>query len=452
MEVKKQSPQPIILCYHSISKGEAVKELYYSFTPTSDYPAGKNLQSYSFDKSIDDFGTSFSFSVKENPNSKSLFMDQVRLLDVIVISESGSQQKIDFIGVVTTVSAGGTASNLNKVVNVSGKSIEWLFKFYNINADIKCVIFNNAAANNTFKTDLAKKHGTEGITIKDIVKESYNMFEKETSKTKALSNFLIGEIIFLWYGYNWVEASDEKFFYPISSNLFDSGKINVIDYIKKLLPAPIYEIFGDIDNIGKPVIRARKAPFDNPVSNIKIDPDLLSDFTLTKSCDEVYTAFMPYIEGSSQSPDFYMNLATAEGVKERGYDCALRSDKKSEIYGYQLLTCSFMGYTADSDNSKETIDKKKLQQLAEQLRKWFENLDEMYTGDFTIVNITSEKHAKIGEWLGFADGLFYVVSEKHTWNYGDNPMINYQVIRGGDYVGGNFKEIKNISSVYKEFE
>ena len=199
MEVKKQSPQPIILCYHSISKGEAVKELYYSFTPTSDYPAGKNLQSYSFDKSIDDFGTSFSFSVKENPNSKSLFMDQVRLLDVIVISESGSQQKIDFIGVVTTVSAGGTASNLNKVVNVSGKSIEWLFKFYNINADIKCVIFNNAAANNTFKTDLAKKHGTEGITIKDIVKESYNMFEKETSKTKALSNFLIGEIIFLWF-------------------------------------------------------------------------------------------------------------------------------------------------------------------------------------------------------------------------------------------------------------
>jgi hypothetical protein len=161
---------------------------------------------------------------------------------------------------------------------------------------------------------------------------------------------------------------------------------------------------------------------------------------------------MPYIEGSSQSPDFYMNLSTAEGVKEKGYNCALRSEEKSKLYGYQLLTCSFVGYNSNPATNEATVDYSKLRTLAEEMKKWFENLDEMYTGDLTIINIPSERNAKIGEWLSFANGLFYVVSEKHSWNYGDNPTINYQVIRGGNYTGGTFKPLRKLSSVYKELE
>lgn len=453
MDVRVQSPQPTILCYHSVSNNMAVKELYYTFTPTSEYYSGKNLQSYNFDKSMDNFGGSFSFTLKENTENKQLFMNNVQPLDVIVISESGNQQRMDFIGVVTKISVGGTASNLNKIVTVSGKSIEWLFKYYNINADIKAVIFNNAEANNTFKTDLAKGDGTSGISIKDIVLASYEMFEKETAKAKVISNFVIGEIIRLWYGNNWVDASNDKFFYPISSNLFDSGKINVIDYIKKLLPDPIYEIYGDIDIVlGRPKIVVRKAPFNNPVAYKRIDPVLLTDFTLTRSCEEVYTAFMPYIEGSKQSPDFYMNLTTAEGIKEKGYNTALRSEEKASLYGYQLLTCSFVGYNSNPETSAETIDDEGLQTLANEMKNWFSNLDEMYTGDFTLVNITKDRAARIGEWIGYANGLFYIVGEKHTWNYGDNPMINYQVIRGGEYIDGIFKPIKNVSAALEEFE
>ena len=76
----------------------------------------------------------------------------------------------------------------------------------------------------------------------------------------------------------------------------------------------------------------------------------------------------------------------------------------------------------------------------------------MYTGDFTIVNLTNEKPARIGEWIEFAKGLYYVISEKHSWTYGDNPMINYQVTRGGKYTGNEFKPIERLSTVYKEFE
>lgn len=472
MEVKSQSPQPTIQCYHSIVDGTAVKQLYQEFTPSSLNFSGKNLQSYNFERSIENFGGSFSFTVKEdiekinNPNVETLFMDKVQPLDIIVISESGSENSIDFIGVVTTISIGGVASNLNKVITVSGKSIEWLFLFYNINADISAVIFQNEAANNSFKIDLASKGGNDGYAIKDIVSASINAFRDRTCIRKTgntardASNYLIGEVIDYWFGDDYINASSDKFLYPISSNLFDSGKINVIDYIKKLLPPPVYEIFCEINDKNKPVLTFREVPFSNPTSEYKIDADLLTDFTQTKNCEEVYTAFMPYLEGSSQSPEFYMRKTNAEGLTIKGYNASNTDADKIKIFGFQLLTCSFVGYNSDEENSKTTMENMKI--LSGKMKEWFSNMDEMYSGDFTIVNMTNEtnvipsvkktRNARMGEWVSFAGGLFYITSEKHNWMFGDNPTINYQVIRGGDYSSGSFKPLKKISASYREFE
>ena len=204
--------------------------------------------------------------------------------------------------------------------------------------------------------------------------------------------------------------------------------------------------------MNKPKLGVRKVPFDNPESKYKIKPVYLTDFTLTRSCEEVYTAFMPYIEGSSMSADFYMNLTAAESGKENGYNAALSNQEKVSIYGYQLLTCSFVGYNQNPKTGEEGIDNDLMKDLTERLNKWFGNLDDMYNGDFTMVNITKEKVAKIGDWIGFADGLFYINSANHTWNFGDNPMINYQVSRGGKWVNGEFKPLDNLSVVYREFD
>lgn len=449
MEVLAQAPQPTIKCYHSVVNSKAVKELYQEFTPNSSYVSGKNLQSYNYEKSIDNFGGSFSFTVKEDTeNLSNPFMDKVQPLDIIVISESGYAEKIDFIGVVTTISVGGMASNLNKSVTVSGKSIEWLFSYLNLNCDIKIAIFNNSEANKKFAADFADKNGTTGFTIKQIAVASIDMFKQQVAAYKDISNYVISDLIDIWFESNYIEASNEQFAYPISSNLFESGKVNVIDFIKKMLPAPIYEIFCYINSSGKPKLVLRKVPFDNPDASFTIDPTKLSDYTLTRSCDEVYTAFMTYIEGTDMDPSFYMNLMAGEGDL-KGYNYARPNAKKAAIYGYQLLTCSFVGYNASPD---ATIDKDKISQMNKDLERWFSNLDEMYTGDFTLVNITKEKKARIGEWMNFANGQYYIVTEKHSWNYGDNPMINYQVIRGGEYSNGNFKPVGRLSAVYKEFE
>ena len=203
MEVLSQSPQPTIKCFHSIDKsGLAAIIPYQEFTPTSSYISGRNLQSYNFENSLDNFGGSFSFTVKEDIAKNSIeptFMDEVRPLDVIVISESGNEARIDFIGVVTTISVGGIASNLNKNVTVSGKSLEWLFLFYNINTDIKSCIFQNTEANDAFKTDLANRQGKAPLTIDDIAETCFAVFKKRTEQNKQISNFTIGGIIEKWY-------------------------------------------------------------------------------------------------------------------------------------------------------------------------------------------------------------------------------------------------------------
>lgn len=454
MEVIRQAPQPTIKCYHSVKNDNWIgQSLYQIFSPDSADLSGANLQSYNFERSIDNFGGSFSFTVKEDiNNSKNPFMDAVTPLDIIVISESGSEQKIDFIGVVTSVSLGGIANNLNKVVTVSGHSIEWLFQYYTINADIKGTIFNKTKENNYLKIDLASNNGTEGLSIKDIVTKSFEYFDGKANEITEISNIVIGKIIKSWFGENFVIADDEKFYFPIASNLFSDGKINFIDFVKRLLPSPIYEVYGKIEK-NEPKLCARKVPYDNPKAEYAINPVLLTDFTLTRTCDEVYTAFMPYIEGSPMSPSFYMNIASAQGLTEHGYDSAVKNTSKVGVYGYQLLTSSFIGYTPDSKNDKQsTVAKDKLKKLAESLAKWFSNLDDMYNGDFTLVNLPDKGSARVGEWVRFANGLFYVTTERHYWNYGDNPMINYQVTRGGKYVNGNFAKLEKLSTVYAEFE
>ena len=449
MEVLAQAPQPTIKCYHSVIDNKASKLPYQEFTPNSAYTSGRNLQSYNFERSIENFGGSFSFTVKEDvDNLKDPFMDKVKPLDIIEISESGFDNRIDFIGVVTTISVGGMASNLNKVVTVSGKSIEWLFNYLNINADIKLTVFNNEQANKIFKADFEEQNGTTGFSIKKAVQASIDMFKNQVSAFKTISNYVIGDLIDLWFTGDYIDAPSDSFAYPISSNLFEGERITVIDFIKNLLPPPIYEIFGYVDKFGKPKIAFRQVPFDEPKAKTVINPTHLTDYTLTRSCEEVYTAFMTYIEGTKNDPSFYMNKATAEG-KAKGYDFAKSNMKKSALYGYQLLTCSFVGFNATKDAQ---TDENKIKQMNENLEKWFSNLDEMYTGDFTLVNYTDEKHARIGEWVNFAQGLYYIISEKHTWNYGDNPMLNYQVIRGGEYSASGFKPVARLSAVYKEFE
>jgi hypothetical protein len=406
-------------------------------------------------------------------------MDKVKPLDVITISEGGDD-KLDFIGVVTTISVGAMSTNLKKQVTVSGKSIEFLFQYLNISLDLKASIsFNNAAANTSIKVALSNGNGKTSMSIKDIAIKCYNNFKEQTGKYAGVSNTLIMKIIDNWYGSdasNFIDADEDNFLFPISSNMFEGDKVTFIDFLRKLLPQPVYEIFGYIDEFNNPKIRIRKVPFGKEFYPVKINSALITNFTLTKSCEEMYTAFMPYIEGSSMSPDFYMNVKLAQG-EVLGYAKNGVNANKIKVYGFQLLSCSFVGY---SNKDEKGISKKALTDLTNEMKDWYTNLDEMLSGDLTVVNylknrkrssnlieskkseaetkITEEINfslagANIGNWLSFSGGSFYIQGESHNWSYGDNPTINFTLGRGGDYVNNKtFKPLEKMSAAYKELD
>ena len=66
MEVISQAPQPTIKCYRSIINGKASNYCYMGFSPNSIYESGRNLHSYNFERSLENFGGSFSFTIKED--------------------------------------------------------------------------------------------------------------------------------------------------------------------------------------------------------------------------------------------------------------------------------------------------------------------------------------------------------------------------------------------------
>lgn len=490
MDVISQAPQPVIWCYQSVRENEFKPLSYQQFSPNSEFTTGKNLQSYNFSKDIENISGSFSFTVVEdieNIASDELFMDKVKPLDVITISEGGDGI-IDFIGVVTTISVGALSSNLTKQVTVSGKSIEYLFQYLNICLDLKAAFaVNNKKANIEIKLDLNNQNGQGAMSFQNIAENSYRLFKEQAGKYVGITNTLILEIIEYWYGSSFIEADSGNFLFPITSNMLEGSKVTFIDFLRKLLPTPVYEIFGYIDSNNHPKLRIRKAPFSNKPEAVSINPALITNFTLTRSCEEMYTAFMPYIEGSSQSADFYMNLAIADGESITGYPITALNNEKIKMYGFQLLTVSFVGFTNGS-KAETGFDKGKLEELSAEIKDWYTNLDEMLTGDLTVVNyiknrrkpdglIESDKkntfkdllkkaagefkngeeeislvNAKVGNWLGFSGGSFYIQAENHSWNYGDNPMLNFTIGRGGDYKSGKFKPLKGMSAAYKELE
>lgn len=475
MNVLVQNPQPIISCYSSIRDGEFNKNLYQIFSPSSNNVSGKNLQSYNFSRDLNDIAGSFSFTVVEDVNVigyENLFMDKVKHLDVITISEQGNK-KIDFIGVVTTISVGGIASNLTKQVTVSGKSIFYLFQYLNIYADLKALAFENTSKNIELVLSLNQKkdNKTVGTSIKFIATTAYNEFIRVlTDSGKNVSNVLVLSIIKSWLGesdsFIVVPNDEDNFTFPITSNMFSSGTINYIDFIRQLLPQPVYEIYGFIDDDNKPKLKIRTVPFSKkPFTGeynrdvVKINPTLITNFTLTKSCEEVYTAFLPYIEGSSMSPEFYMSLIGANNkLTNEQYAQSISNPDKVKKYGFQVLMCNFVGF-----DPMGKLNTEGLQKLTNNLKKWYSDIDEMLNGDLTIVNFIGKSESvnihwcTIGNWLYFSGGSFYIQAENHSWNYGDNPMINYSLIRGGEYIKNgdsdfNFKPLEKMSAFYKELE
>lgn len=450
MVVLNQSSKPQITFYNY-----KTGTCYQTFSINSTNISGKNLQSYSFERSVKQLTGSFQIQIKEDTTAVTgMFLDKVNHMDIVKISEDGIN--VDFIGFVTTISFGATAANNNKVINISGKSIEGLFDLFMISGDVTAQSFFNAQVSQLDLLTELNKNGKDPTSVVDAVQTVFNCFTEVAGKYKGISSTQILTMINKYYGNvsSWLDAGSLKFQFGITSNLFNNGTMKIFPFIRNLLPEDVYEIYGYIEN-GKPKIRIREVPFTNTsfakLKQTTVSPSIITDYTLTKSNEEVYTVFLSYIEGSPMDADFYKKINSTTS----GYSNAEDNQEMISLYGYRPKYVNFIGYNrADNDTDQAAQDDtitNKIKALNEKVADWYSKLPEMYSGDISVVNYHDKTMPKIGERINLCKGSFYVTKEKHSFRYGSSPTINYTIERGGAYTGaGTFVPLKGISTPFAE--
>lgn len=437
-----QSSHPQIKLYH-IDENSC----YYEFSATSENGSGKNLQNYSFQRSIKTITGSFSMTVKESPDipDSEKFLNKVKTFDVVEIYENES---LDFRGVITSVSYTADASSLSRNISIQGKSIMYLLESLNLNTELTAMVLTGEgiqteAEEITLRTETNK--GTE-VKIKEALTTIYNVFCKVINNNKKLANSGLIAYIKKWIGSDFINIpADMKFYLPLITSFFSRDIVTYPDYIRNFLDPNVYEMY-EIIRDGKVYLRIRDCPFDSDDwSNITNQMTILSSslvsYTISKSIDEVYTSFYANVEGSSLSPEYFLKAGDSS--------VTVTNEKKTAIYGYKPLRVTFTGYTTAS----KVINSEKFQKLAARVSKWYDHMDEFYNGTITILNLKNQEKATIGGKLSFLDGEFYITGEDHQWSYGTSPKIIYHVERGGKYsASGNFSELKNISRNIAELE
>lgn len=459
MQVISQSFVPKITLSRFDNGSYSIYETFYSGVNNT------NLQSYSWERSINNFSGSFSFSFKEaiNAADDNLLMDKIESLDLVHIYE---HDKLVFIGVITDVSFSAQSGNIQKRVSVNGKSIEYLFEMLQVSLDVSALSWagksSNEGNNLTFLTEISKKQDkkTGKLSVKSGVSYAFDEFKDALEAYKEISSVQILGMIKSVYGSDklddFLECSDMDFKYPISGQLYQNKTIKFFDFVRNLLPEPVYEIYGKIADNDKPKICIREVPFDSDVwTNLecnRVNPEILTSYSFHKSCSEVYTTFISYIEGSILSPEFVKKVYGSA----RGYNAQKVIKEKVAVFGFRPLEITFIGFDGGNTESeqKEKNDElnKTFVELNARAGEWFGCMDEMYSGNIICVNVDCRSYAKTGERVRLGSNEFYVISEKHNWAYGTSPTVEYSVDRGGIYTNGKFSKCARISKFLGEFE
>lgn len=429
---------------------------YYEFSQTSEDISGRNLQAYNFHRQVNVFSSSFSVTVKESTKDGNTdFIDQVNPLDVVKIYENDT---LCYVGLVTNISYSSQSSGFSKLCTVSGKGIEYLLEYLTVALDATAMSFlgenestlSVEALNAALTTSLSK--GDEPCTVEHFLEKVYKSFTQFENMT-GITNIELFSLIekFLGKDADFFSLEDGlEFLLPISSSLFSQSTVNMISYIRNLLPDIVYEMFAVIEG-NKTVIKVRRTPFNQERWGALNEPyriygDVLTDYSLNKSIDEVYTVFYSYVEGSELSPDFYAKINS----NIKGNSMAKKNLSKLGIYGYKPLITSFIGFNRESEGSSYI---KKMEGLNEDLLVMFGHQDELFSATIGIIK-TDSNIPTIGQRLKFLDGEFYVVGESHQWSYGQSIKVTYNCIRGGKYdADGNYTgPITNIGRKLSEWE
>lgn len=433
-----------IECYHTRNK---IPENYYEFSPTSIFLSGKNLLSYNLDKSVNQLSSNFSFTLRD---INSDFFNKVETLDVIKIYPDFSKSDF-FLGVITDIGYSASATG-QRVVNIKGKSIFWLFEYLNLTLDVTAMaVLGDEKVKDEINKAQKLNLNKESISIKSAFEDVFESFKNLAGGN--LGNPFIIDVIDVWFGSDIFDIEPSLTFnYPITNNIYSNSVVNFISFMKGLLPEEVYEIYGVIKD-GKPRIKVREVPF-SPIKwtalqpTRKIEPLEVKNYNVNRSIQNVYTVFYSFLQGSVIDSDLYKKAtATTEGYKNA------EISEKVKKYGYKPLNVNFVGFPQElaNDNNVSNTIVEKFKLLSDLLKSYYENIDEMYNGTIATILLNDKSIPEVGTVIKFLNGEFYLNSLNISWRYGNPTLVNYNCSRGGKYISGKFKRLDNITKDYQEF-
>jgi hypothetical protein len=337
-----------------------------------------------------------------------------------------------------------TSQGPKRTIMFSGKSIISAISEYAVSTDLHIAFIDP----DTKSMQLAEKLSQKEISIKTFMKTTWEDFLKQgennkvssTSIKKIIEDF-IGSIDDFVSGDN-----DRTLHYNITGAFYSEGNNNIDQLWRNVLPRPVYEIYAYCDrDTGKPMIKAREAPFGFPDKNnqdwgnldiYEIDPLDLIDYNLSQSDDEVYNVFMSYLLGSAVSHDFYL------GTQSKESSTLVKDEEKLALYDYRPLQISFHGYDRQGAEKDSGSLDGVFRELNEKAKYWFGRLDDMFSGtitgitDFKLTKNAKDRNPRIGCRARFLGGEFYISKVDHRWTYGGTPTITLAISRGMKYKEG----------------
>jgi hypothetical protein len=473
LKVKHQSPAPKIEVYKPNES-----KAYLTFAAEQKVAGhSQKLLNYSFSGGVDDLLGAFSFAIEDEEKGveKKTVFDAIPERSVIKIYEADKEKPV-FVGIVKhrRIKSSMTAQGPRRSIVISGKSIISVLAEYMVSLDFKIMnvkFAENATRELTSALNKKQEENGNSLSIQDFMTITWNFFwETGTGKkATAIASAKAGEIIDKHIGSieNCITTGAVKnIHYPIANAPFNQGNNVISELWRNILPQPVYEIFAYCDREnGKPKIMSREVPFGfkdtgnqdwKSLDMYEIDPLDLIDYDLSRSDEEVYTAFFAYLIGSAFSREYNI----AKGMDKQD-SLMIKDEEKMDLYGYRPLEVSFRGYDTQGTETDDLTEIFK--QLNEKTKYWYGRLDDMYSGTITLatdfeLSKDGDRNPRYGCRAKFLGGEFYITSAEHHWQYGGTPTVTLTVTRGMKYDAQGYMEpggegvLSDIGKQFKEME
>jgi hypothetical protein len=422
-------------------------------TPHGDYGAHSDgMLSYSYSESRQSVDSPFTLSLTPGEDMNGLtWLDKIATFDLVYIEEFG---KVRYCGIVHRVRySARMGEGPERTIMVEGNGFGELLKVFQLVLDTKLFINESVDIENLkAKSELMSEGDT---SLERAIRFYYDNFKRITmergEKHQSVLIHLIEKFVTLKIDKNC------KTILPICQSMYQMGVNTLWDIVRKIVPDPMYELFGKWDaDEQKYVITVRQNPFNGTdwrkLPSCKINPVTLKEYNVGYDDLETYTVFY----GIAPSFGYTNNMAMVVDKLKRNH---VVDEERWKKYGYRpmFVELSFLKRDEIEPNDVENSLKK----IGDLLHGWYSNNDRFLSGIISVISHEDEKakypvigYPAIGCRLEFQGGEFYIDEIQRKWSYGASPTSEIKVIRGGAYKENSEYSgpIKKLGRRMNEFE